>query len=375
MKQKLTACGIGLILLFIFYSCQKEISGKAGESKNGKAKNTTITQTTECGTPLTKDLLDQGGVTIPGNLVVSNDANFITLKASSNTAGVNVTKIIAVYGSQTFVQNALSVNPIWQACDGPAVTNRVKNVPSLASDTIKIPNSEFQADNCIWIGAFVTFRNAGGFEWCTYASPSDFQVGSAQWQSAFRYCRQDCPPGDCGQLRTQTPGGWGAPPNGNNPGMYLHANFGAAFPNGLAIGCYPGDFYVRFTSAQAITDYMPAGGEPSVLAQSFTNPATENLKNTLVDHVIAATLSTGFDVYDPNFGQAGINLGQMVIKSGTFQGWTVNQVLAEANKVLGGCGGSYSAKELNDALGKVNENYVDGKGDKGFLVCPVPTER
>src|SRR4029079_4504484 len=37
------------------------------------------------------------------------------------------------------------------------------------------------------------------------------------------------PPG-CTGFRTQTQGGWGTDPTGNNPGVYLHANFAAAFP-------------------------------------------------------------------------------------------------------------------------------------------------
>src|SRR5690349_2149654 len=52
----------------------------------------------------------------------------------------------------------------------------------------------------------------------------------------------------CGQLRTQTQGGWGAAPAGNNPGTYLHANFQAAFSDGLTVGCYPGNYYVKLTS-------------------------------------------------------------------------------------------------------------------------------
>jgi len=54
-----------------------------------------------------------------------------------------------------------------------------------------------------------------------------------------------------GQLRTQTPRGWGATPNGNNPGAYLHAHFAQAFPNGITIGC--GNNQLVFTSAQAVT--------------------------------------------------------------------------------------------------------------------------
>ncbi len=184
---------------------------------------------------------------------------------------------------------------------------------------------------------------------------------------------------ECGIFRTQTPGGWGAPPNGGNPGAYLHANFAAAFPNGLSIGCYPADFYVRLTSAQAITNYMPAGGKPRTLTNSYTDPATTDLKNTLVDHVIALTLSTGFDNYDPNFGPSEVNLGFMVIASGAMQGLSVNEVLAEANMVIGGCGGNYSVSNLVNTLDQINNNFVDGNGnDNGYLLCPGPrriTER
>jgi len=183
---------------------------------------------------------------------------------------------------------------------------------------------------------------------------------------------------ECGIFRTQTPGGWGALPTGNNPGAYLHANFAAAFPEGLAIGCYPGDFYVRFTSAQAITDYMPAGGKPQSLASSYTDPTTSNLQNTLVDQVIALTLSAGFDSYDPNFGPSELNLGFMVVATGAMQNLSVYQVLAEANMVLGGCGGNYSVSDLVKTLDQINNNFVDGNADNGYLLCPGPrriTER
>ncbi|HEU4607809.1 MAG TPA: T9SS type A sorting domain-containing protein, partial [Chitinophagaceae bacterium] len=176
------------------------------------------------------------------------------------------------------------------------------------------------------------------------------------------------PPADCGQLRTQTPGGWGAEPHGNNPGTYLHNNFTAAFPNGLRVGC-DGNYHIDLTNAQAITDLLPTGGKAAVLTKNETNPAA--VKNVLVGHLVALTLSTGFDVYDDNFGQAGITLGQMEIGSGTFAGWTVNEFLAEANKVLGGCSTSYTVTEVLETATAINENYVDGSQDGGFLDCPT----
>ena len=155
---------------------------------------------------------------------------------------------------------------------------------------------------------------------------------------------------ECGIFRTQTPGGWGTEPSGNNPGAYLHANFAAAFPDDLQLWLLHGDFYVSFTSAQAITDYMPAGGKPQPLTNSYTDPTTSDLKNTLVSQVIALMLSTGFDNYDPNFGPSDLNLGFMVIASGAMQGLAVNEVLAEANMVLGGCSGNYSVSNLVNTL-------------------------
>ena len=177
------------------------------------------------------------------------------------------------------------------------------------------------------------------------------------------------PPAECGQLRTQTPGGWGAEPHGNNPGTYLHENFAAAFPSGLTVGVMP-NYYARFTSAQAITDYLPAGGQTKKLTKNYTNPATEDLKNVLVNHLVALTLSVRFDQVDASFGSAGVQLGNMIIGSGAFQGWTVNAFLAEANKVLGGTSNSYTVQQVLETASAINENYVDGSKDGHYLECP-----
>jgi hypothetical protein len=182
------------------------------------------------------------------------------------------------------------------------------------------------------------------------------------------------PPGDCGQLRTQTPGGWGAEPHGNNPGTYLHQNFASVFPNGVTIGLDP-SYHATFTTAQAITDYLPAGGQGKALTKNYTNPKTTDLKNVLVQHLLALTLSVGFDQADASFGTAGIHLSDMVISSGAFSGWTVGDFLVEANKVLGGGASLYTAKQVEETAAAINENYVDGSVDRGYLDCPTTTNQ
>ena len=172
-------------------------------------------------------------------------------------------------------------------------------------------------------------------------------------------CKKDC------AFRTQTQGGWGAPPNGNNPGAFLHANFAGAFQSGLTIGC---NNTLTLTSAQAVTNFLPAGGQPNMLPSgALVNPV--NYNNTLAGQLVAATISVRFDAQYPDFGASETLLGDAYISSGTFMGWTVNALLAEANNYIGGCGSMYSKSQLNAALTAINENYVDGVADNGFLSC------
>lgn len=172
----------------------------------------------------------------------------------------------------------------------------------------------------------------------------------------------------CGQLRTYTQGGWGASPNGNNPGVYLHANFNSAFVDGLTVGCTPSGNYLKLTSAQAVTNLLPTGGKAAALTVNATDPAS--VKSVLVGQLVALKLSVGFDDKDAGFGESGVALGNMIIGSGAFKGYTVREFLAIGEKVLGGCGARFTPAQVNETASAINENFDNGNTDKGFLVCP-----
>ena len=182
---------------------------------------------------------------------------------------------------------------------------------------------------------------------------------------------------DCGQLRTQTQGGWGSEPHGNNPGAYLADHFAAAFPSGVTVGLAGAgtNYSATWTTAAAIAAYLPAGGPSAKLTQDYTNATTSQLKNNAVAQVLALSISVGLDAYYDDFGAGGVELGDMIIGSGPFDGWTVDAFLAEANKVLGGGVSSYSVAQIQSTAGAINENYVDGTMDNGYLECPPGTER
>jgi hypothetical protein len=172
----------------------------------------------------------------------------------------------------------------------------------------------------------------------------------------------------CGQHRTQTQGGWGSTPSGNNPGAYLHANFSSAFGDNLTVGCAGSNYYIKLTSAQAVTNLLPTGGKAAALTSNFTDPAS--VKSVLVGQIVALKLSVGFDDYDEQFGESSVPLGQMIIGSGAFEGYSVADFLNVAEQVLGGCNTSFSLTQVNETASAINENNVDGKTNKGFLVCP-----
>lgn len=152
------------------------------------------------------------------------------------------------------------------------------------------------------------------------------------------------PPAPACTFRTQTQGGWGSSPSGNNPGAFLAANWSRL--GTVVIGT--GSSARTFTSASAVEAYLPAGGS-----------------NVLSGQVLALTLSVRFS----NAGVTTSGLGNLKVKSGAMAGYTVSQVLALANTALStGSAGGFSKNTLNSVVDAINNNFVDGNTDKGYLV-------
>lgn len=103
-----------------------------------------------------------------------------------------------------------------------------------------------------------------------------------------------------------TPGGWGSPPAGGNPGALLHANFDRVFGGSLTVGG------VTFTSAQQITEMLPVHGDP------------------LFNHAVALTINFAF-------GEAGLldgTVAGVIVTGGPYYGMSVQQVLSLASAAL-----------------------------------------
>ncbi|MCB9165276.1 MAG: T9SS type A sorting domain-containing protein [Flavobacteriales bacterium] len=174
---------------------------------------------------------------------------------------------------------------------------------------------------------------------------------------------------DCMGTRTETQEVWGATPAWNNAAGFLMNNFAAAFPapNYLTIGC--GNRRMRLTSSSAVAAFLPSYGAIARLPfGTMQNPT--NYGNTFAGQLVALKLSVRFDEYDNAYSPSSTLLKDMVVASGLFAGWTVQQVIDAADEKIGNCGNSYTREALNDALTAINLGYAGGTVNSGYLLCP-----
>jgi hypothetical protein len=360
----------------VFLSCKKEVEtlATAGDSQTTLSRPGTGFSARRvgdevCAVPQSTYMAKFEDDEVKGSLITTNDDQFLFITVSADEPGMYVSDISVLYGAESYVND-----PDLYTLDGAFINPQVKSetMETTSTFTVSIPLSAINGE-CVFLNVHSNFYSldANGDKIIVpmKSKPSleSGRLPGGVLPGTFEYCLQFCPKADCGQLRTQTPGGWGAPARGNNPASYLYANFANAFPGGVVIGCTP-DYNITFTSAEAITKFLPAGGKAAKLTNNFIDPT--GMKNVLSGHLTALALSVGFDNYDDSFGQAGMKLGDMVIKSGAFAGYTVADFLEIANNTLGGCSNNFTIQQVLDTATSINENYVDGTRDNGFLVCP-----
>lgn len=310
-----------------------------------------------CGKMVLSDLITPQFQDI-GNLVVSNNEDSVYLTFLSE-AKLNFNRIELFIGPDSELPVDATGQPDLASFPFQKQLNKPKHLQTFAF-------SRKNLDTCLAIVACVHALTPNGSK--STAFSTGFLAPGSTFITGNDYCMQVCH-GKCHQdLRTQTQSQWGGAPLEGSPAKFLVENWSSVFPSGLTVGC-PAGYNLTLNSSNAVDDFIPSSGQPMVLLQSWTNPGGK-LSNTLVGEVVALSISVAFDSYMPNFGAANQNLGKMEVMAGPFQGWTVNQVLAEANNAIGGCGTQHTISEIYDTLKKINHNYTGGTVDNGFLTCP-----
>ncbi|MBT4776583.1 MAG: hypothetical protein HON99_12770 [Crocinitomicaceae bacterium] len=359
------------VLLFTICSTLAVFNNSCDESENLLTERSAadcsidtsnvVVNSLPCDSAITLELL--AGQTIPvGSVSIHSDGTNLTVVYTTTGGWV-------MDETHLFVGNCSDV-PLNAACN-PKIGQfpySEDHIPGVSTYAYVIPLSSIPDCFCFIAHAAVSNAGLGGgaSEETAFANGENELPGD-RWGWFSIFCQEECDPSvDSCFFRTQTQGGWGSVPSGNNPGSYLHDNFDGAFPSGITIGCAN---TVTLNSAQAVTDFLPQGGGPLALTAVYVDP-TSPLISTLAGNLLAVSLALGFDSYDSSFGLSSGYLGDLIITSGTFSGWTLTNLVDEANLALGGCSSSYGLSELNDALANASSSFTDGDTSSGFLACP-----
>jgi hypothetical protein len=114
---------------------------------------------------------------------------------------------------------------------------------------------------------------------------------------------------------------------------------------------------------------LPTYGTPALLPTGTTvNPSAP--ANTLVGQLVSAKLNVRFDEMDVSFGASTVLLKDMVVATGTFAGFTVQQVINMADQLIGGCSSTYTRSAVSSALTAINNGYDQPGENSTYLICP-----
>lgn len=148
-----------------------------------------------------------------------------------------------------------------------------------------------------------------------------------------------------------TQGGWGAPARGENPASKLPIDLNVSVGTG---------FSMTFTSRDAVTAYLPAGGTAGALTASVTNPPS----GTTSSGVFGGQVLT----LKLNLLYANNPVGSLIV-CGT-GGKTVSEVLADAELALGsGTLPTYvtSISQLSGIVDNINNSYDNCRGAASII--------
>ncbi len=153
----------------------------------------------------------------------------------------------------------------------------------------------------------------------------------------------------------------------------LETKFTTLFPlpNGLIIGDNGASYQIKFTSVNAVKNFLPQTGVPYALDQSYINPVTTPA-GEFAGHVLALALNVAYNEAGLLGSTSTTKLGNLVVGGGTLKDFKVYEVLNLANKALGGTITPFDIATLNDVVKKINENFDNC--NLGYLVCPPPPD-
>ena len=172
---------------------------------------------------------------------------------------------------------------------------------------------------------------------------------------------------------------WGDPTSA--AGMLLEDQYGSVYSSTgdlFHIGIASPGFFLEFTSAFHLDEFLPANGAPGPLNTDLANPTTTSA-GIFAGQVAGLKLNIDFSAAGLLPGTSGLHFGDLILTGMTgadsgLNGLTVSQFLGLTNTALGGGDTGFTFTDLNFELAQLNNAFDDGTVASTFaqdhLVAP-----
>jgi PEP-CTERM motif len=184
---------------------------------------------------------------------------------------------------------------------------------------------------------------------------------------------------------------WGQDPIPGNISFSLEENFDSVFPGGVLEVGIPGTagFSLLFDGADAVITYLPASGAPGVLTADLLDPVSSP-SGIFGGEVVTAELNVTFADDDLLAHPPGVTFGDLVFQNldlfsaaenpsvgpeiVDFNGMSVREVLADANRLLGGAASPFIPGDIFALLEFTTRAFAGGEVEENadtFLAFPA----
>jgi hypothetical protein len=347
------------VLLVIAMSCWISCTQQHGPEVGGSSTDGAwVAPPRRCGEPELADVRSSADQSL-GVLEIFNDSSHLYLTYAPS-AGSILTAFQIYYGGE----EAVPRNTAGEA-DIAKFPLHAEGLKETQERTLRIAWGDMPT--CILIAAnFQIIQNG-----TMITGVAGLVQDSAQLHGAH-YCRQtcqvvvlDCAIDDLGRLPQTIPQDQWAKSVAEEPTRLVHRHFKRLFPKGIILGCSD---HLSFPTAELALSAMPSEGPAQVL--ETTQESGFHGSNRLVGELLSLTIMIGLDETMLEFTPHSAPLKRLVVATGAFEGWTVDEVAREANSILGGCTSNFTADQIYEVVREINLSFANPLETTHFLRCP-----
>lgn len=349
--------GLLFFLSLLIFGCRPDKGSGGGITVDSTQADGAVKY---CGKPELLDVQGDKGWLV-GTFEIQNDSQYlwITFAPISGRPTANISLFVGAEGACPKLATG--------KMNYEAFPIQVPNHSLAMPWAVRVPLS--QLEECILV--------AGRFEVKSVESVGVGELGVDKASGAgqgLHYCIQACAGSsrDCDlsdsarRPRTIRQSDW-SDAGSSEVRAWLQSNFSRLYPEGMVLGC---EHTILVGAAGEVLESLPMDGPATSLSGSSKGLNGQGKGNQLLGELICLELALKMNERPRGEKATVAALGQLVVGSGAFEGWTLEELRHEANSVLGACTSNYTATQIAEVLHAVNGSLSGGQAPGDVVRCP-----